>query len=296
MNQITPEELKLYGNVEAVEENRIYKKFAHSPRNHKEYYRLMYFEFDQPVQVGDLLTESELRLFERQRHTEKERITRLMKTIAPRPDHLFLDVGCGVGQLTYHLARAGASVVGLDIGYERLQLGFEMLNEFSLPAPVSFICQDAISLPFRNEMFDRAVCTDVMEHLSDEEKRAVLQEVYRVLKPSGEVFFHTPNKRRLQLGLLTRRFFALLRLKNPMSIRHHYAEGGGHVGLTTPRKLMPMFTASGFDCICIYCPGDIPILKGWCRPINDLLCADTPGLRNFTAANFILIGRKGNGK
>ena len=226
MNQITPEELKLYGNVEAVEEHRIYKKFAHSPRHHQNYYRLMYFEFDQRVQVGDFLTERELRPFERQRHTEKERITRLMKTIAPRPDHFFLDEGCGVGQL------------------------------------------------------------------SDEEKRAVLQEVYRVLKPSGEVFFHTPNKGRIQLGLLKRRLLALLHLENPLRIRHHYAEGGGHVGLTTPSKLIPMLTASGFDCSRIYCPGDIPILKGLSRPMNDLLSANTPGLRDFMAANFVLIRRK----
>ena len=292
MNQITPEELKLFGNVEAVEENRIYKKFARSPRHHKDYYRLMYFEFDHRAQVGDLLTESELRLFERQRHTEKERITRFMKIIAPRPDHFFLDVGCGVGQLTYHLARAGASVVGIEISYEALQVGFAILNECSLPAPVSFICQDAISLPFQNEIFDRVVCADVVEHLSDEEKRAVLQEVYRVLKPSGEDFFHTPNKQRIQLGLLKRRLLALLQLENPLLIRHHYAEGGGHVGLTTPRKLIPMLTASGFDCRHIYCPGDIPILKELSRPMNDLLSANTPGLRDFLAANFVLIGRK----
>jgi len=256
----------------------------------------MYFEFDQRTQVGDLLTESELRLFERQRHTEKERITRFMKIIAPRPDHFFLDVGCGVGQLTYHLARAGASVVGIELSYEAVQVGFAILNECSLPAPVSFICQNAISLPFQNEIFDRVVCADVMEHLNDEEKRAGLQEVYRVLKPGGEAFFHTPNKRRIQLGLLTRRLAALLRLENPMSIRHHYPEGGGHVGLTTPRKLIPMLTGSGFDCRRIYCPGDIPVLKGLGRPMNDLLTADTPGLRDFLAANFVLIGRKGNGR
>jgi len=292
MNQITPEELKLYGNVEAVEENRIYKKFAHSPRHHKNYYRLMYFEFDQRTQVGDLLTDGELRLFERQRHTEKERITRFMKIISPRPDHFFLDVGCGVGQLTYHLARAGASAVGIEISFEALQFGFEILKEYSLPAPVSFICQNAISLPFQNEIFDRVVCADVIEHLSDQEKRAVLQGVYRVLKPGGEVFFHTPNKRRIQLGLLKRRLLALLQLENPLRIRHHYAEGGGHIGLTTPRKLIPMLTASGFDCRRIYCPGDLPILKGLGRPMNDLLSADTPGLRDFLAANFVLIGRK----
>ena len=225
MNQITPEELKFFGNVEAAQEHRIYEKFAHSPRHHQDYYRLMYFEFDQRAQVGDLLTESELRLFERQRHTEKERITRFMKIIEPRPDHFFLDVGCGVGQLTFHLARAGAAVVGIEVGFEAVQVGSAILKECSLPAPVNFICQDAISLPFQNEIFDRVVCADVMEHLSEEEKRAVLLEVYRVLKPGGEVFLHTPNKRRIQLGLLTRRLVALLHLENPMSIRHHYPEG-----------------------------------------------------------------------
>lgn len=296
MDQITPEELKLYGNVEAVEENRIYKKFAHSPRHKKDYFRLLYFDFDQRAQVEDLLTEREVLLFERQRHHQEKRITGLMKIIAPRADHFFLDLGCEVGQLSFQLARAGARVVGLDIRYGALQLGSAILNEFSLPAPVSFICQNAISLPFRNEIFDRVVCADVIEHLSDEEKQVVLQEVYRVLKPSGEVFFHTPNNRRVQLGLFKRRLLALLQLENPMRIRHHYPEDGGHVGLTTPRKLIPMLTASGFDCISIYCPGDIPVLKGLSRLMNDLLSADTPGLRCFLAANFVLIGKKRIGR
>ena len=295
MGRITKEELKLFGNREAVEENRIYKKFEQSPEHHKDYDRLMYFEFDEKTQVGELLSQRELRLFERQRQHQKERMSRLMKSIMPRADHFFLDLGCGVGPLGYQIARSGARVVGLDNNREALQIGSALLSEYSLLTSVSFVCQDAGLLPFRSAIFDRVVCADVMEHLTDEEKRVSLQEIYRVLRPDGKVFLHTPNQRRVQLGLLKRRGLALLRWENPVRIMHHYAEGGGHIGLTTPRRLMGLVTASGFSCRCMRYPGDIPIFKSLSTKLNDLLSAKMPGLRDWTSAHFIVIGRKGHG-
>jgi SAM-dependent methyltransferase len=52
------------------------------------------------------------------------------------------------------------------------------------------LCQDVESLTFQNEQFDVVVTEDVFEHLRHPYK--ALQEIYRVLKPSGYYIFTVP--------------------------------------------------------------------------------------------------------
>jgi 2-polyprenyl-6-hydroxyphenyl methylase/3-demethylubiquinone-9 3-methyltransferase len=51
---------------------------------------------------------------------------------------------------------------------------------------------DALSLPYGAESFDVACGMDFLEHVED--PRRVIQEVARVLRPSGLFFFHTFNR------------------------------------------------------------------------------------------------------
>jgi SAM-dependent methyltransferase len=49
---------------------------------------------------------------------------------------------------------------------------------------------DAVSLPFRPESFDSAVCTEVLEHCEYPQK--VIDEIYRILKAGGYVVISVP--------------------------------------------------------------------------------------------------------
>jgi len=57
------------------------------------------------------------------------------------------------------------------------------------------------ALPYGDAAFDRALCLDVLEHLSFEEQPAALAELHRVLVPGGEALLSLPNLAHLQSRL-----------------------------------------------------------------------------------------------
>jgi SAM-dependent methyltransferase len=98
----------------------------------------------------------------------------------PRGTHV-LDAGCGEGVLVDEFADRLA-IEGLDPNYssERVQRG-------SLTA-----------LPYATGSFARALCLDVLEHLSFPEQGEALAELFRVVAPGGELLVTVPNLAHLQ--------------------------------------------------------------------------------------------------
>jgi SAM-dependent methyltransferase len=90
-----------------------------------------------------------------------------------------LDVGCGNGEMTRVFARRVALVVGAD------------LDEFP-QASVPYVRSDACRLPFADDAYDVVVLHHVIEHVSDQP--ALLDEVWRVLRPEGLCYFGCPNR------------------------------------------------------------------------------------------------------
>ena len=52
--------------------------------------------------------------------------------------------------------------------------------------------------PIPTAVFDRALCLDVLEHLTFEEQPRALAELHRVLRPGGELLVSVPNLAHLQ--------------------------------------------------------------------------------------------------
>lgn len=92
-----------------------------------------------------------------------------------------LDAGCGEGVLVdEYMGRL--AIEGLDPNYSS-----DHVRSGSLTA-----------LPYADATFDRALCLDVLEHLTFDEQPRALGELYRVLKPGGELFVSIPNLAHLQ--------------------------------------------------------------------------------------------------
>ena len=52
------------------------------------------------------------------------------------------------------------------------------------------IKMDITSIPFKDECFDRILCSHVLEHVTNDQK--AMEELYRVIKPSGWVIIQVP--------------------------------------------------------------------------------------------------------
>jgi 2-polyprenyl-3-methyl-5-hydroxy-6-metoxy-1,4-benzoquinol methylase len=92
-----------------------------------------------------------------------------------------LDAGCGEGILVEEYA-ARLDIVGVDANYSS-----ERVTHGSVTA-----------LPLGDASFDRALCLDVLEHLSYEDQPRALAELFRILRPGGELFVSVPNLAHLQ--------------------------------------------------------------------------------------------------
>lgn len=91
---------------------------------------------------------------------------------APRPmealaDIHVLDVGTGTGRAAIGLARAGATVVGVDASAEMLDVARGRAERAGVAGRATFDVGDAHALPFPNATFDAAVSLRVLMHTPD---------------------------------------------------------------------------------------------------------------------------------
>ncbi len=112
-----------------------------------------------------------------------------------QPGERVLDLGCGNGRHTLEAARYPVRVVGLDFSRDDLNAAkfmlADLLRKGEAKGQVDFIQGDAQHLPFRDAAFDKSICTEVFEHISDD--RAGIAEFERVTKPNARVAVSVPS-------------------------------------------------------------------------------------------------------
>ncbi len=112
---------------------------------------------------------------------------RLVEQMNIKKGHRVLDIGCGTATLTILIKKAepGADVVGLDGDPKILELAREKIAreglDIALDKGMSF------ELPYPDGSFDSVVSSLVFHHLTRENKTRTFKEIFRVLKPGGEL-------------------------------------------------------------------------------------------------------------
>ena len=112
---------------------------------------------------------------------------RLVQEASIRPSQRVLDLGCGTGTLTVMIKKAHPSseVLGIDGDPQVLEIARQKAND--LDAAIQFDEGMAYKLPYPDNSFDRVLSSLVFHHLTTKDKERTLSEIYRVLKPDGEL-------------------------------------------------------------------------------------------------------------
>jgi len=119
----------------------------------------------------------------------RDRVTRsaALRIVAPRSTEAILDLGCGVGRLSFPLAERAGSVIGIDVAANMIAVARECLA--GRPGlKVEFRHAPQLPLPIAEGTIDKAVACWVLAHMSDDRLRATLGDVRRCLKPGGWFF------------------------------------------------------------------------------------------------------------
>jgi 2-polyprenyl-3-methyl-5-hydroxy-6-metoxy-1,4-benzoquinol methylase len=101
-----------------------------------------------------------------------------------------LDLGCGTGVVSLALARRGFEVVGIDHSSEMLVFARQKAVDEGVAERCDFRTGDVRQVPFDDATFDCVTCQGLLHHL--DELRPCLEELNRVLKPTGRFFISDP--------------------------------------------------------------------------------------------------------
>lgn len=101
-----------------------------------------------------------------------------------------LDVGCGIGGSTLHLAeKYHATATGITLSPVQARRATERASSANLSQRANFLVADALEMPFADGSFDLVWSLESGEHMPNKNK--FLQECYRVLKPGGTLILAT---------------------------------------------------------------------------------------------------------
>lgn len=155
----------------------------------------------------------------------------------------FLDVGCGTGQMVYHMQRLGWQSMGIDINADTVSIARE--NGLDVTAASLETAQ------LSADSFDVVHMGDVLEHVRS--PRQTFLACRRLLSRNGAMVIRTPNWQ-CGFGKATLAASRLLRL--PWA----YSEAPYHLYDFCPTAILRLARATGFEVTSLECSGRVRLL------------------------------------
>lgn len=190
----------------------------------------------------------------------KRRARRIIEETNPQTGDEIIDLGCGTGYYLYLLSSLPIKLklTGFDYAKKALEEAKLLLSD----KKINFVVGDMHKMPFKDNCFDKAISSEVLEHLKDD--NLALLETYKVLKPGGILVISVPS---INYPFLWDPLNWLLQHLFYTHIKSGFFSGiwNGHVRLYDLKELKKKIEKAGFK---------VEIaeeLTYWCLPFNHYL-------------------------
>lgn len=129
-----------------------------------------------------------------------------------------LDIGCGFGLISIHLAALGARMVSaVDANEEKYNILRKILSRFNPPLDnIEARLGDALALDYEDGYFDIVIANEAISHVRDTD--IFIQEVSRILRPGGIFYVRDGNNSLDIVGHYRRRKFWKRREYGPVDM------------------------------------------------------------------------------
>jgi ubiquinone/menaquinone biosynthesis C-methylase UbiE len=125
------------------------------------------------------------------------------------PQHNFLEIGCGRGEICIFHSLSGGRAKGVDYSDDAIKLARH--KALSLGAQVDFVESSFDQLEEQYGSYDRILASEFIEHISEDEGRFFFRKAYDFLKPKGKLLVFTyPNTLYRRYGYPIIRYWAAL--------------------------------------------------------------------------------------
>ena len=197
------------------------------------------------------------------------------------PPKTVLDVGCGIGGSTRHLAnKFGATGHGITLSPYQASRAQELTDQAGLGDKLTFQVADALNMPFPDDTFDLVWSLESGEHMPD--KKQFVSELCRVLRPGGRLIVVAWCHRNLEPGetaLLPREQRLLERISKAYYLPR-WCSIADYVNLFKEKKLQDVRTDDWTDSVKKFWPA---VIMSAFRP-RSIIGLFRSGLRTFRGA------------
>ena len=107
-----------------------------------------------------------------------------------------LEVGFGSGVSFPNLSQLYQEIHGLDLSADTRQVG-EMFAGLGIQTELRN--GSVLDMPYPDQSFDAVLLISILEHLQPQEQLQAFREIWRVLKPGGQVVYGVPVERPLMV-------------------------------------------------------------------------------------------------
>ena len=139
---------------------------------------------------GSVLQKVGLKIFGVPHMGMRLRAKHILPLLDLQKNNVILDAGCGIGLYSLTLAKRGYKVHGIDADKEKISSAKKLAYSLNIDT-VSFDTSDICQLPIEDETYDRIICSDVIEHIKDDD--VAVSELARVLKKRGILVLSVPS-------------------------------------------------------------------------------------------------------